>query len=315
MDKITQFLRNIYRPIQELFQNILPHIPFKSSELLLAFGLLLSLIAAIIALQKNKNNLKQSLQEEQEDSPGEAFTNLLQDPKSILPHFQELKQRLIYSLIFFFIATLYAMSITNPILEALAEPAGGLSALQAIGVTEPFTIYFKVSLVLGLIIAAPFLISQIWIFIAVGLKNTERNAFYLLFPFAVFLFISGVAFAFKIMLPVAVPFLLNFMNIQAIPTLEDYISFVLRVLIWIGIAFEMPLIFFALAKIGLVNSHMLSKNWRYAILGIVILAAVITPTPDPINMLIVTAPLLILYLISILLTKFAKKNESQSEKK
>jgi sec-independent protein translocase protein TatC len=309
MDKINLFFENLVSQFQILLQNLETKLPFSSSEFLLIIGILISFIAASIALQKNRKNLKQALIEEQDqDSPGEAISNLLQDPKSILPHFQELKQRLIYALVYFVFATIFAMLITNPVLESLAEPAGGLSALQAIAVTEPFTIYFKVSLVLGLIIAAPYLIAQIWIFIAVGLKSTERNAFYLLFPFAVFLFISGVVFAYKVMLPVAVPFLLNFMNIQAVPTLEDYIAFVLRVLIWIGIAFEMPLIFFALAKIGIVNSQMLSKNWRYAILGIVVLAAVITPTPDPINMLIVTAPLIILYIISIILTKFARKN-------
>lgn len=310
MDNLIQFFEDLYQQIQTILQNIDASIPISSSELLLAFGVLISFIAASIALQKNRKNLKQAIAEEQnQEAPGEAIVNLLQDPKSILPHFQELKQRLIYALVYFVISTIFAMAITTPVLEALAEPAGGLSALQAIAVTEPFTIYFKVSLVLGLIIAAPYLIAQIWIFVAVGLKSTERNAFYLLFPFAVFLFISGVVFAYKIMLPVAVPFLLNFMNIQAVPTLEDYIAFVLRVLIWIGIAFEMPLIFFALAKIGIVNSQMLSKNWRYATLGIVVLAAVITPTPDPINMLIVTAPLFVLYIISIILTKFAKKNK------
>ena len=308
-------INNILQQIQLIFTNgiaaIESFIPMSFSEITLILGVFISFITAIFALRKNRNLLNQSIEAEtsEHSSPGEAFTNLFENPKSILPHLDELKNRLIYSLIYLAISIAFAMLITNPVLEALAEPAGGLSALQAIGVTEPFTIYFKVSLVLGSILSAPYIIAQIWIFIAVGLKSSERKSFYLLFPFAVFLFIAGVTFAYKIMLPVAVPFLLNFMNINAVPTLEDYISFILRVLIWIGISFEMPLIFYALAKFGVVNAKMLLKNWRYATLGIVILAAVITPTPDPINMLIVTAPLFILYFFSILLTFFATRNK------
>lgn len=306
-------ISSILQTIQDFFVEIIPIIENASflsfAEIALLFGIMISFFAALIALQKNRKLLNQ--EGEVSFDPLEGLGSLLENPKSILPHLEELKKRLINALIGFVLATIFAMLITNPILEVLAEPAGGLSTLQAIRVTEPFTIYFKVSLVLGGIISASYIIAQIWIFIAVGLKQSERRTLYILFPFAVLLFITGVIFSYKIMLPVAIPFLLNFMEIQAIPTLEDYISFILRALLWIGIAFEMPLIFFALAKFGIVNASMLLKNWRYATVGIVILASAITPTPDPINMLIVAAPLFILYFISIALTYFANRSPKE----
>jgi sec-independent protein translocase protein TatC len=267
-----------------------------------ASAFVISIAFAFAALIRNRRNLRDAL--ESDGDIGAIFEN----PSSILPHIIELRQRLINSAIAVLAGTLIAALITDPILTLFIRPldtVGGQEALIAIGVTEPFAVFFRVSIVVGIILASPYVISQVWIFVAAGLKANERRVFYLFVPFAVLLFMSGVAFAYLAMLPVAIPFLVQFMGFNATPTLENYIKFVSSVLLWVGISFEMPMVMFALAKAHIVNARMLAKNWRIAIVGIAVLAAVVTPTPDPVNMGIVAAPLIVLYLLSIVLALLA----------
>jgi sec-independent protein translocase protein TatC len=274
-------------------------LPISVEARVLIAALLVSLTVALLALIRNRRAI--AAPEEPESDLGVIFEN----PTSILPHVAELRTRLINSVIAVIIGTIVATALSQTILQLVAKPIGSLDNLQAIGVTEPFGVFFRVALTVGAILAAPYIISQIWIFVAAGLKPSERRLFYLFVPFAVILFMTGVTFAYLVMLPVAVPFLVTFMGVNATPTLENYIKFVTSVLLWVGISFEMPLVMFALAKVGVVNARMLLKNWRIAVVLIAILAAVITPTPDPVNMGIVAAPLFILYLLSIILAMFA----------
>jgi sec-independent protein translocase protein TatC len=118
-------------------------------------------------------------------------------------------------------------------------------------------------------------------------------------PLILVFFVSGIVFTYKFLLPTALPFLLNFMDIKALPRVSSYINFVTGIMFWIGIAFEFPLVVYILTIMGLLQPRTLAKQWRLAIIIIAIAAAVITPTPDPINMSIVMAPLIILYIISI----------------
>lgn len=270
-------------------------LPLSDELRLIIAALLLSLSAASFELLRNRRSLTASVGEDAE------FGAIFENPSSIVPHLMELRQRVILAVAAVVIATLLASILADPVLRLLAEPAGGLDALQVIRVTESFGVLFRVALVLGLILASPFVISQAWIFIAAGLKSTERRLFYWLFPFAILLFLSGVTFAYFAMLPVAVPFLTQLLSIQARPTLDDYVSFVTSILLWVGLSFEMPLIVYVLARFRLVTAKLLAKNWRIALIGITVLAAVVTPTPDPINMAIVTAPLFVLYLVSIVM--------------
>lgn len=277
----------------------LPHLPISRELSYLLAAFVVSIAAACIVLIRNRRVLQKDT--EDESDLGNVFAN----PKTLLPHIDELRRRLVYSLVGIAIGAVAATMMGESILTIMAEPVGGLDALQAIHVTEPFGVFFRVSLTVGIILASPYIIAQLWVFVAAGLKRSERRVFYLLVPFSVALFVAGVAFAYLVMLPVAVPFLISFMGMNATPTLEDYVKFITNVLLWVGVSFEMPLIMFALAKIGFVNARMLAKNWRIAIVGITALAAVVTPTPDPINMGIVAAPLFVLYLLSIVLCLFA----------
>lgn len=277
----------------------LPQLPVSTEAALLISVLLISVALALATLILSRSSVSEEVA--QDSDMGVIFEN----PGAIIPHVIELRQRLIYSLAAVGIGTFLAFALTDAVLTVLASPIGGLENLQVIRVTEPVGVWFRVALTVGIILASPYVIAQIWVFIVSGLRSSERRAVYLLFPFALILFLTGVSFAYFVMLPVAVPFLTDFLGLNAKPTLEDYIGFVTNVLLWVGISFEMPLIMFALAKLGIVNSAMLSRNWRIAVVLVAVLAAVITPTPDPVNMGIVALPLLILYGLSVILTRFA----------
>lgn len=280
--------------------HMLPQLPISPEASLVIVALIISLAVAVFALLRNRRSLISPIDD------GADIGVIFESPSALLPHLLELRTRLVNGLFAVLIATFVAALITNQVLAVLAEPIGGLEKLQVIRVTESIHVYFTVSITVGIILASPYVIAQLWIFIAAGLKPSERRWFYLLFPFALLLFLCGVAFAYIVMLPVAVPFLVQFIGIKALPTLEDYVSFVTTILLWVGLTFEMPLIMFLLAKAHIVSAGMLARGWRIAVLAITILAAVITPTPDPINMGIVAAPMFVLYLLSIILALFAR---------
>ncbi len=277
----------------------LPRLPISPNAAVLLSALLVSLAAALIALIGSRRVLSTPAQE------GGELGAIFENPSAIMPHIIELRQRVIRSLVGIVVGMGAALLLADQVLEALAYPIGGIDNLQVIRVTEPVSVWFRVSLTVGAILASPYVLAQLWLFIVSGLKRAERRAFYLLFPFALLLFLTGVAFAYLVMLPVAVPFLTTFLSFQARPTLDDYVAFVTSVLLWVGISFEMPLIIFALARMKIVTARQLIQNWRLALVLIAALAAIVTPTPDPVNMGIVAAPLLLLYLLSVILALFA----------
>ena len=147
----------------------------------------------------------------------------------------------------------------------------------------------------------PFIVYELMAFVMPGLKRNERLWLILIVPFAGILFASGVAFTWFVMLPSAIPFLTGFMNITTQVRPENYFDFITQLMFWIGICFELPLVVMFMAKLKFITAKQLAKGWRYAIVGMSIVAAAVTPTVDPINMGLVMAPLMGLYLISILL--------------
>ena len=171
----------------------------------------------------------------------------------------------------------------------------------------------RVSLLSGFALAFPYILFEIFTFINPGLKRRERIFILLSLPFAALLFLAGLAFAYFIMLPAALPFLLDFMGITTVPRPSNYIKFVTNLMFWIGIAFQFPLVIYALAAIGFVRAETLARGWRIAIIGIAVLAAMVTPTVDPVNMGLVMLPMIILYFISIFLAKIAQSARDRSE--
>ena len=229
-----------------------------------------------------------------------------QETMSFWDHLEDLRGRLLKTSLGLLLTTLASTFLAGRLMGLLAAPIGGLDNLQSIEVTENFTVFMRVALLSGFILALPCTLYQIMAFITPGLKPGERKWVFLSIPFATLLFLGGVLFAYFIMLPAAVPFLVSFMGVQTIPRLSNYMKFILNILFWIGICFEIPLIAFILAKLKLITARQMLKHWRVAIIASAVLAAVISPTVDPVNMLILMAPLTGLYGLSILLALLAR---------
>jgi sec-independent protein translocase protein TatC len=223
-----------------------------------------------------------------------------------LDHLEELRKRLVYSIIaivigFFacwgFAERIYAV-MQRPIMEALQR--NGLSAkLVYVNPTEPFNLYLKVGMLAGLFVASPFVLYQIWCFISPGLYRNEKRYVMPFMASTVALFVAGGYFGYKIVLPQALVFLIGYgKDFQPMITLSEYSSLFLTIIVGLGVIFEMPILVFFLALMGIVTSGWMWKNIRYAILAIFVIAAIITPTPDILNMCIFAAPMVGLYILS-----------------
>lgn len=219
---------------------------------------------------------------------------------SLIDHIEELRRRLLVALIALGVGVTVSLFFGEKIVAFLTIPIGGISKLQSIEITENLGVYMRVSLLVGVILAFPVIIYEILLFVLPGLKRSEKRFVILSIPLATLFFVGGVAFAFLVMLPAALPFLTNFLGVQTNPRLSSYISFITNLLFWVGACFEMPLFIYVLARFGLVTPRSMLGFWRQAIVLIAILAAVITPTVDPVNMSLMMAPLILLYFISIL---------------
>lgn len=227
---------------------------------------------------------------------------------TLFSHLGELRDRLIKAFAALLVATLVSLFLFTPRLFQIVIQPMEPNVPVALRPTETIIVYFKLALIIGLIVAMPVIVYQLVRFIAPGLTPRERRYLYFLLPGATFSFAVGVAFSSLVMLPFAIKYLQGFMSDVVRPTysIDSYISFVTGMLFWVGVTFETPLIIFFLAKLGIVTPAFLAKNRKYALLLIAVLAAVITPTPDPFNMLIVMVPLFGLYGIGELLARFAK---------
>ncbi|MDO9087107.1 MAG: twin-arginine translocase subunit TatC [Anaerolineaceae bacterium] len=219
---------------------------------------------------------------------------------SIWDHVNELRKRLFIAVIALAVTTLVSFAIVPFLLDFITVPVGGIENLQSIEITENIGVFMRVSLLSGFIFAFPVILTQILMFLAPGLEKNEKRWIFVTIPIATILFVSGAAFAYFVMLPVAIPYLINFLGVPTTPRLLSYIKFTTSMIFWLGIGFELPIVVFALAKFRLVTPKTLLKQWRIAIVIISILAAAITPTIDPINMAILMVPLFLLYLLSVL---------------
>lgn len=245
--------------------------------------------------------------EPEETSAGDAFAQTLQSPGVLLDHLDALRGHLMRSLVALAIGTAVGFTFAQRILDWMAQPVGGIEALQAIEVTESVGAFMKVSLLTGFVLAFPYILFELFAFINPGLRRRERILLLTSIPAATLLFIGGVAFAYFVMLPVALPFLLNFLGIQTVPRPSNYISFTTNLLFWIGVAFTFPLVIFALASVGMVRARQLTQAWRIAVIGIAVMAAAITPTVDPVNMALLMLPMIALYGLSIVLAAIAER--------
>jgi sec-independent protein translocase protein TatC len=214
----------------------------------------------------------------------------------------ELRTRLIWIVGGMLIGTLISMAFANNLIGILQAPLRDYDKmLIAISPTDTIVMFFKVSFTVGTVFAMPVIVYQIIAFVAPGLYPHEKRMLLLMLPGVMVLFACGAAFAYFVLLPVAIGFLQGFLSEQVTQewTIDRYIGFITRIIFWIGVSFEMPLVVSVLARIGLVSGPGLMGFWRQAVVIIALVAAIITPTVDPVNMAIVMAPLGVLYLLSV----------------
>lgn len=238
---------------------------------------------------------------------------------SMMEHLRELRRRVLFSIVAIVAGSAGAFYFFDQIIELLLRPAeqiyGREIELIYTEVTELLSTAVKVSLMSGFILAIPVILYQAIMFVAPGLTGRERRALFAGLPAALLAFVAGVAFAYFVLTPPALNFLLTFGNDVATPLIRvsNIVGLMIRLLFWMGVAFETPLILFLLAQLGLVTTRSLSRFRRYWVVVAFILAAMITPTVDPVNQALVAVPLLALYEVGVLLTRLAGRSRQKAE--
>lgn len=276
---------------------------------------------------RTSNNSWSSLEPPAVFSPvADAHTNLMNSTEEIetpekemnfLDHIEELRSRALKSVLWILAGCAVAGYFREWIMnEALLKPA--IDAKLTLQNLEPFGqafLLFKVILFSGIVLSFPFVMHQVWSFVAPGLYAHERKWARWVTAITTLCFLLGVAFGYWVL----IPSMMNYINVVANPNIEDnistsnYFSFFINMLLASGLIFELPMVTFVLAKIGVVTSHFMAKYRRHAIVVILILAALITPTPDPITQLMVAVPLYILYEISVVIAKFTTARRAEED--
>ncbi len=264
------------------------------------------------------------------DTLGEAIGNrdaFMDVLAGIGEHLDALRKHLFRAVVVLALTTAFSFTFANQLMAALAVPMGndvqaqllkllslrpvegfqlllrlggeGLSAMQVIEPTEAIGVFMRVSLLSGIAFAMPWIVLELYLFIAPGLMPRSRILLLLAIPAASLLFLLGLAFTYFIMLPAAIPFLRTFAGFRAAWRPSAYFGLVTSLMFWIGLAFQMPLIIYALAAVGLIKAKFLAQQWRVAVVIIAIIAAAVTPTVDPVNMFLVMLPMILLYGFSI----------------
>ena len=236
---------------------------------------------------------------------------------TFLEHLSDLRKRLFYSFIALFVGIIPAWIFSKDLFNILAVPIYKFlpegEKLAFIKLTDPFMLYIKVSFLASIFFMSPYIFYQFWLFIAPGLYRKEKKY---VIPFVLFtsiFFIAGALFGFFVVFPWAVRFCLGMgSEFQAMITVDKYFSLVLRVHLGIAVVFELPTLTFFLARMGIITAKWMIKNFKYAVLGVFVIAAIITPTPDMVTQSIIAIPMLALYGLSILIALiFGRKKEKE----
>jgi sec-independent protein translocase protein TatC len=261
------------------------------------------------------------------EAPGGVWTML----EAVGEHIEALRRHLVRALLVLLITTLASFLYAQDIMKMLAVPLGeppktaavtgtamwwagmmaqgadGLSKLQVIEPTEAVGVFMRVALLSGVTLAMPWIILEVFLFVAPGLMPRSRWVLLIGIPIASLFFLLGLIFCYFFMLPSAIPFLYQFMGFKAAWRPSAYFGLLTNLEFWTGVTFEMPLAAYLAAAAGMVRARQLAGGWRVAIVVIAAAAAVITPTTDPVNMLLVMAPMILLYGISILAAAIAAR--------
>ncbi len=226
---------------------------------------------------------------------------------TILEHLEELRSRIVKMAIALLVCTTISLIFTPRLFEVLKAPAPPDTKLIYIEVTEMFLTYFKVALTAGAGLAMPVFVYQIIRFVAPGLTRKEKRILFRMLPLIFVFFALGATFGYFVTLPFALRYLLGLFPEFAQPQIrvDNFIGFVTTILFWMGISFELPVVIYVISKVGLVTPRRLAAFRKYAILIFFVIAAIITPTPDPLNQTMVAAPMIVLYEVGILMSRIA----------
>ena len=223
-------------------------------------------------------------------------------------HLAELRKRVLISLAFFVLAAGVSFNYSPLLLGFLKRPLSGIvDKLVFFSPQEAFSIYLNISFTFGLLLSLPVLLYEIWRFVEPATGDKLRKRAFIFVGGVFIAFVSGAAFAYFILVPPALKFLLGFAGTELQPVIsaQKYISFVVWTALATGLVFEMPVLSYILTRLGMLNSSVLRRKYRYAVAGILITAAMLTTTSDIFNLLLFAVPMLVLYELSIWVSKFA----------
>ncbi len=237
---------------------------------------------------------------------------------TLLEHLEELRKRLFVCVAAVFVTFLGCWTVSRQIFHWLEKPIlrflpqGDKLAFTALA--DPFMLYIKVALLAGIFVASPIILLQVWLFIRPGLYPRERRMVWPFIFFTTAFFLSGGYFGYRVAFPMVVRFLLGVgSDFKQVVTIQSYFSMMSKILLGLGLVFELPILVFFLARLGLVTARMMIKGLRWAILAIFIVAAIITPTPDIATQTVFAVPMILLYLLGIVVAAvFGRKRDSES---
>lgn len=226
---------------------------------------------------------------------------------TLIEHLDELRSRLIKVAVVFVIGAVIGWIFRQQVFDLLLEPAGGrLKELAVTAVAEQLVTDMKMALYVGFVLTIPVLLYQMWAFVAPAVGEMGRLQTYIIIGLASSLFLAGIAFGYYFVLPVGIQFLLNWdldrFTLVITPTF--YLAFVTRFLLACGIVFELPAATYVAAKLGLVDAPLLKRYRRHAIVANTVLAAALTPSPDPFSMIMLAIPMIALYEVSIVIARY-----------
>ncbi|MDZ5474440.1 twin-arginine translocase subunit TatC [Bacillus sp. 31A1R] len=237
---------------------------------------------------------------------------------TIYEHIGELRKRLVFAVVFFFIATVISFFLAEPLIVYLqkADEAKELT-MNAFRLTDPIKIYMQFAFLIAFVLTSPFLLYQLWSFISPGLYEKERRVTLSYIPISVFLFITGIAFSYFVLFPFVVEFMTrvaNRLDINQVIGINEYFQFLFQLTIPFGLLFQLPVIIMFLTRLGIVTPMFLSKIRKYSYFVLLVIAAFITP-PELLSHMMVTVPLLLLYEVSIIISRVSYKKVLEAEEK
>jgi sec-independent protein translocase protein TatC len=225
------------------------------------------------------------------------------DRMSLMEHLEELRRRILWSILSLAIAFAPCWYFRELLVAFLSRPIHQIKPdlkLAFLGVTDPFILYFKVTGLAAVFLAAPFILYQLWQFVAPGLYRREKMYIVPFILSGTLFFLAGGAFGYYVAFPQAIRFLLEIgQQFEPVITIERYFSFLITVILGLGLMFELPIVVLLLAMIGIVSPQFLLRQWRVAVVLIFIVAAIVTPTPDIVNLCIFAVPACTLYFLGV----------------